>query len=296
MNSRRIAVSVCASAVYAIRPVSAQDRFFSSNGVRIHYVERGTGELVVLLHGFAGSAAGHWISTGIVDSLAGQYRVVAMDLRGHGESEKPHDTSAYGRELGNDVIRLLDHLAVRRAHLVGYSLGAIIAGQVAAENPDRFSTVTLIGEGISHSWSPRDDSIVDAGARELESDVPFRSLALAIAPRGAPPPSEAEIRALSSRVAASNDARALAALFRAQRAFVTADTVLRKLRLPVSGIAGSLDRNLPSMNGLSELLPNYAMSIIEGATHGGSTGVLRNAKFARELRESLEKKTATRPQ
>ena len=92
----------------------AQQRFFDSNGVRIRYLELGKGEPVVLLHGNGGSLQG-WLDTGIAADLARDYRVIALDARGHGQSGKPRDPSAYGQQMGLDLVRLLDQLGIERA-------------------------------------------------------------------------------------------------------------------------------------------------------------------------------------
>lgn len=88
---------------------------------------RGQGDPVILLHGFIFSAQSNWI--GVFDALsqAYHYRVVALDLRGHGESGKPHDAGRYGVEMINDVLSLMDDLKMERAHVIGYSLGGILA-------------------------------------------------------------------------------------------------------------------------------------------------------------------------
>ena len=113
-----------------------QDKFFDSNGVNIRYVERGAGEAVVLLHGVGGSLDTSWTQTGRFQELAADYRVIAFDARGHGKSGKPHDPKQYGREMGLDVIRLLDHLGITRAHIVGYSMGGMITSQLLTLHPD----------------------------------------------------------------------------------------------------------------------------------------------------------------
>jgi pimeloyl-ACP methyl ester carboxylesterase len=123
-------------------------QFFDSNGVQLHYVDRGRGEPVVLIHGFTGSYARHIEGPGLMDRLekAG-YRAIGMDCRGHGQSGKPTDATQYGMEMVQDVIRLMDHLKVERAHIFGYSMGGAIASQLLVKHPDRVRTVTLLGSG-----------------------------------------------------------------------------------------------------------------------------------------------------
>src|SRR5215471_12978336 len=95
-----------------------QDKFFNSNGVRIRYVEQGTGETVVLVHGL-GATADNWINSKVFQQLAKDYRVIALDCRGHGKSDKPHEPKQYGQEMALDVVRLLDYLKIKQAHIVG---------------------------------------------------------------------------------------------------------------------------------------------------------------------------------
>jgi pimeloyl-ACP methyl ester carboxylesterase len=97
--------------------------YFDSNGVQIYYEEHGSGEPVVLVHGFASRAEHNWGVTQWYTTLAPHYRVIALDCRGHGKSGKPHDAAAYsGDTMGDDVIRLIDYLGIKRTLLMGYSM------------------------------------------------------------------------------------------------------------------------------------------------------------------------------
>jgi pimeloyl-ACP methyl ester carboxylesterase len=118
---------------------------FDSGGVKIAYSVNGQGEPVVLIHGWLSSAGVNWALPGTTARLAKDFQVVALDLRGHGQSDKPTEEEAYGPELAEDVLRLLDHLKIEKAHLVGYSMGGIIAANLAARHPERVLSVTLGG-------------------------------------------------------------------------------------------------------------------------------------------------------
>jgi pimeloyl-ACP methyl ester carboxylesterase len=147
-----------------------------------------------MLHGYTGSLDRHFIANGVFATVAKDHRAVAMDLRGHGKSGKPHDPKAYGDELAKDVVRLLDHLEIQRAHIVGYSLGPILAGRLIASGANRLASVAFIGHHPDREISASDAKFVADSIRELESDLPFRSLALAIQPPGTPIPSDDELR------------------------------------------------------------------------------------------------------
>src|ERR1051325_9135021 len=108
--------------IFTIAYAHAEDHFFDSNSVKIRYVVEGKGEPVVLIHGFTASIEANWGTA--IKPLSESYQVIALDCRGHGKSDKPTDPKMYGREMGEDVIRLMDHLHIAKAHVVGYSMGA----------------------------------------------------------------------------------------------------------------------------------------------------------------------------
>jgi pimeloyl-ACP methyl ester carboxylesterase len=120
---------------------------FDANGVKIAYSVQGKGEPVVLIHGWLSSAGINWALPGTSALLARDYQVIALDVRGHGLSDKPAKEKAYGLELVEDVVRLLDHLKIKKAHIVGYSMGGIIAAKFMAKHPDRVLSGTLGGMG-----------------------------------------------------------------------------------------------------------------------------------------------------
>jgi len=155
----------------------AQDKFFDSNGVTIRYVEQGNGEPVVLLHGM-GSSLETWVTRGVLQNLARDYRVIAFDARGHGRSGKPHDPKQYGREMALDTVRLLDHLDIRRAHVVGYSMGGFLTSQLLTLHPDRFLTATLVAGAGRFRWTPELARNFEQQASEHERECVSRTLNL----------------------------------------------------------------------------------------------------------------------
>lgn len=122
---------------------------FNSDGVRIAFIDEGAGAPILLIHGFASSVRFNWIDPGWVSLLTRNgFRVVALDNRGHGESEKLYDAAAYGAPLmAEDAGRLLDHLAIERADVMGYSMGARIAAFLALAHPARVRSVVFGGLG-----------------------------------------------------------------------------------------------------------------------------------------------------
>jgi pimeloyl-ACP methyl ester carboxylesterase len=120
-----------------------------SDGVRIHWMEAGAGTPVVLLHGYTSCCDASWFSDGMAKELARTHRVIGIDARGHGRSEKPHDPAKYtGDSMPKDVIEVLDHLGIDKAHFHGYSMGGGIVAHLMARHPDRFLTAGFGGSGV----------------------------------------------------------------------------------------------------------------------------------------------------
>lgn len=124
--------------------------FTSFDGLTLAYHDEGDGAPVVLLHGFAADTNLNYVRSGVFDLLLDEgYRVIALDSRGHGLSEKPHDPAAYGDDaMRRDVQALLDELGIERCMIVGYSMGAAVTLRVAMTDA-RPVAVALLGAGES---------------------------------------------------------------------------------------------------------------------------------------------------
>src|SRR5205085_6565387 len=118
-----------------------------ANGVKLRYQIEGQGEPVLLIHGFTANIEIQWGLPGIIAALSKDHQVICYDCRGHGRSGKPHDPKQYGMEMVEDAIRVLDHLKIQKAHVVGYSMGAMITCKLLVTHPDRLLSATLGGAG-----------------------------------------------------------------------------------------------------------------------------------------------------
>ena len=116
-------------------------------GVKLRYYSEGTGPAVVLIHGLHSSARINWQVNQVFADLAKSHQVIALDLPGHGASDKPEDEAAYGTQMVEDVVALMDHLKIDKAHVVGYSMGGMIALKLIVTHPDRVLSGTLGGMG-----------------------------------------------------------------------------------------------------------------------------------------------------
>ena len=121
---------------------------FDSSGMRIHFTDQGSGTPVVLVHGFAVQSDLNWRWPGCIRRLKrGGYRVIAMDVRGHGRSGKPHEPGGYGVELADDIVRLMDHLGIEKAHIAGYSMGGFIVLKTIERHPERLLSGVICAAG-----------------------------------------------------------------------------------------------------------------------------------------------------
>lgn len=127
---------------------------FDAHGVKLHYLVQGAGEPVILIHGLYASADINWVKPGIFSALAKDHQVIALDMPGHGLSDKPEAADAYGKQMAEDVVLLMDHLKLARAHIVGYSMGGMVAMKLIATHPDRALSCVLGGMGWLREGSP----------------------------------------------------------------------------------------------------------------------------------------------
>jgi pimeloyl-ACP methyl ester carboxylesterase len=222
----------------------------ASDGVKIHYMIAGRGVPVVLIHGYTGSAEGNWFSNGTAAALVKNHRVIAPDMRGHGRSDKPHDPKMYadGR-MWKDVVELLDHLAIDRAHIGGYSMGGAITAQLLANVPERFITAHFGGSGI-----PETDP---AWIAKLPKDA-----------EGADP-QEAEARG-KLQANPLRDPVALAAVTKGRAAGTGSPRPsidLSRVRIPVIAINGEFDRPIAKTTRMKRELKNFKSVVLPGKSH-----------------------------
>jgi len=267
-------------------PVAAlsEDRFFESNGVKIRYVVEGQGEPVLLIHGFSADLERNWVGPRLFSTLAKSYRTIAYDNRGHGKSEKPHDPMQYGKELVEDAVRLLDHLDVKRAHVVGYSMGAAIVTKLLIDHPDRLLSATLGGN--AGKLEGADFTFYDQLADDLEAGKGATRLFMALRPPGEPPQPEEQLKAINTAFIAMNDQQALTAVIRGVRQWAVPEAPLMANKVPVLALIGSLDPLKREVDALSSRLAGMNTVVIEGANH--MTAISR-PEFATELLNFLEK-------
>lgn len=120
-----------------------------NKAIGIHYEVHGSGHPVVLLHGGTVNFHANYAAFGWIKALndAG-FQVIGLDFRGHGQSDKPHQSSVYGTaQLASDVLAVLDHLGIEHTALVGYSIGTVVGLHLLQTLPARFTRATLLATG-----------------------------------------------------------------------------------------------------------------------------------------------------
>jgi pimeloyl-ACP methyl ester carboxylesterase len=241
--------------------------------VRIAYSDEGEGEPILLIHGFASNFATNWCDAHWVRTLtqAGR-RVIAYDNRGHGQSEKLYDPSLYGAPtMAEDSRRLLDHLDIERADVMGYSMGARIAAFLALAHPQRLRSAILAGTGINLVRG-----MVGTGpiARALE------------APRIEDVANDTArtFRAFAEQT--GSDLKALAACLRGPREKITADDLAR-IAMPTLIAVGSKDVIAGSGEELAKLIPGSQLIDIEGRDHMKAVG---DARFKQGVLDFLTRR------
>ncbi|SON55592.1 Haloalkane dehalogenase [Hartmannibacter diazotrophicus] len=226
---------------------------FSHNGLEFSYLDEGEGEPILLIHGFASNKMINWSYTSWVTTLtkAGR-RVLAIDNRGHGESVKLYDPEDYtSSKMASDAVALLDHLGLKSADVMGYSMGARIASIMALEAPDRVRGLIFGGLGMGLvSGVGGSAPIVEALEAKSIDDVTDQTGRM--------------FRAFAEQT--KSDLKALAACMRSIRQKVSPEDV-GKITHPVLVAVGTKDTVAGSADELAALLPNGKALNIEGRDH-----------------------------
>lgn len=239
-------------------PQDIPSAFADNNGIRIHYGVEGQGPPLVLMHGWAGSSK-DWELFGYAEALKQTYRLIMIDARGHGESDKPHEEDAYDLETqAGDIVAVLDALGIEKAHYFGFSMGATIGWALATFAPDRFASLTLLGDAPG-SFVPTTSV---ANMRTLGADGFAKMVAGYLSTFGA---SESDVY----NAYASNDPEALVAAAYASAAEDFGPD-LAGMNLPMQLVAGRFDDDYAAMKSAASMLLDASFVEIPGQDHVGS--------------------------
>ena len=239
--------------------------FFEVNGVRLHYVEAGQGTPVILVHGLAFNHAAEWKLPRVFQKLSKRYRVIALDNRGHGKSDKPYDPAQYGLELVDDVVRLMDHLGIAKAHVVGYSLGGFITLKLALRHPERLLSAAPCGAGWTAN--PAEElKLLYSLSEDLEQGRGITALLKWLQPPGKRLPLPV-LWFANFMICSLNNTKALSCLLRNVPALVATESEVRGNVVPCLAIVGGNDHIKVLAEQMAGVMPNLELLVIPGCDH-----------------------------
>jgi pimeloyl-ACP methyl ester carboxylesterase len=236
---------------------------FTSDGLTLAYDDINPPDAertIVLVHGFASNRNEGWRRTGWYGAFERRrVRCVALDQRGHGESDKPHEPQAYTRQkLAADLAALFDHLGLQRADVFGYSMGTRTAMQMAIDAPERISNLILGGIG-ERLFQPR-----PAASQGEGSSMSMAEAMLADDPEAIAQPMLRSFRQFADEQ--GEDRRALAAFTEAANPTLDREA-LERLPMPVLVVAGQRDQGAGDPEGLARIFPDGKGVTIPGCDH-----------------------------
>ncbi len=229
--------------------------YFIRDGLKLAFFDDGdpSGPPVLLIHGFASTAIANWVNPGWLKTLGeAGYRVIAIDNRGHGSSDKLYDADVYHPWImAEDAVALLDHLGIPEAHVMGYSMGARVSTFMAIAHPDRVRSLVLGGLGIGMvegvgDWDPIADALV---APSLDDVTHARGRMF---------------RAFAEQT--KSDRQALAACIQGSRDLASREDVAR-IEAPTLIAVGTKDDIAGSGQELAALMPNAEAIDIPNRDH-----------------------------
>ena len=231
---------------------------FHNGEVEIAYLDEGEGEPILLVHGFASSKNVNWVyPTWVSELRKGGRRVIALDNRGHGDSEKLYDPAQYSIPMmAGDVVALMDHLGIARADVMGYSLGARMSAWLGARQPARLRSAILggIGIGLVRGGGPGENV-----ARALEAP----SLDDVTDPVGR------TFRAFADQT--RSDRKALVACLRGSRGLMSGQEAAG-IGVPVLIAVGTADEVAGSAAELGQIIPGAEVLDIPNRDHMRAVG------------------------
>jgi pimeloyl-ACP methyl ester carboxylesterase len=225
--------------------------YANNQSIRIHYRVEGEGPPLVLQHGYTQTLE-HWYQCGYVDALKARYRLLLVDARGHGDSDKPHERAAYAWPVGvMDVLAVLDAVGIRQALYWGYSMGGAIGFGALTIAPERL--IALVAGGAAADAFNLGDRLQHIDGADPEAFIAaFESIMNATIPP-----------AVRAKIFAS-DTRALAAAAPNRPSVIEQ---LSRIATPCFLYAGDKDFLFPRAQTTASRIPNAKFVVLPGLTH-----------------------------
>lgn len=239
---------------------SAPDRFLSVGEQRLRFRDVGRGDVIVLLHGRGRTLENNWNWMG--DSLALSHRVIALDQRGHGKSTKPDSLKDYGAAMVTDVVALLDHLGIERAHLVGFSMGALVAANVTVRFGGRVKSLSILA-GPFYADSASAARATAQFVADVQSGVGYRGL---LRSRGL---SDSAVEASNARLMAASSPPALVAATQTMAILALPRERVSSQTVPALIAVGTADELIENNRQMAAWWPMARLLELPGVDHGG---------------------------
>jgi 3-oxoadipate enol-lactonase len=251
---------------------------------RIAVDHAGTGPLVILMHGIGGNRT-NWHAQ--LPELATHFHAVAWDARGYGESDDYEGPLDFG-DFAHDLARLLDHFKALRAHLVGLSMGGMIAMDFYSRYPARVATLTICDSlpGFNHLSLEQRQEFIRLRQEPLLAGKEPKDIAPAVAAtligKSALPGSFERLVASMSALHKESYLKAIAATANYPRSFE-----LERIAVPTHIVVGDEDRLTPPevSREMAARIPGARLTIIKGAGH--LSNIEQPQKFNLEVIEFL---------
>jgi len=254
--------------------------FYNNDGVNIHYEIEGEGPDLIVIHGFAANIDLNWRMPQVIEALKDENRLILIDCRGHGQSDKPKTPDQYGTKMVQDISGLMDHLSIEKANFLGYSMGSRLTLQLLLTQPERLNCAILGGfvlapEGDGQT-AQRGNAVSNAfranSIDEIENEVgkAFRQFAESTG---------ADLEALASLMEASTEAGGI---------YDNPDTLiqeLKKISVPVMTVVGSDDFLPGDKTAFANIIPQACHFQIQGKDH---LSVVGDDKFKMAIKAFLK--------
>lgn len=225
---------------------------------RFAFIEKGQGQPILLVHGFASTAQVNWQGPGWLDFLAANgFRAIAMDNLGHGGSTKSYDPASYElSKMSDTLVELIGSFGIDTVHIMGYSMGARISASFASRNPERVEKLILAGNGYNMIEGGMDTQGISSALLADELGESHTAVGR-------------QFRVFAEKT--GGDLKALAACMSGDWQTMP-KSVVSSISCPTLVIAGTEDEIAKDCQKLADLLPNGTYEEIPKRNHMNAVG------------------------
>ncbi len=232
-----------------------------SSGVSLTFSDQGSGPVVFLIHGITENASAF---NPLIKRLRSRFRLIALDCRGHGDSDKPISPDAYGSNMVRDVHNLFAHLNINQAHMLGTSMGAEIALRFTIEHPEYVTKLAVIGSGWSGEKESNNYTTVGQTLKRHQSFGPWIKETGGM---GYFSPDKIGIATADSMLR-GQDIEALSSVFLGMQEIIhLSEQDINDISIPVLAICGELDEERLCLEKMKGQVQNLSLTVIPNKGH-----------------------------